>query len=408
MYMYDINYIKKNYSIIDIAQRLGLKIDKNNKAICPFHNDKNPSLSFNIKENYYHCFACGASGDNIKLVMNILNYDFKNAILFISGNNIIYNQKQFSKKDKEDNVKEYIINKDYNNIYKSFILLLDNSDAIYYLKNRCISKKQVIEHNIKNLPKSRKEQSYIIKQLLQQYKEDDIIKSGIVAKSIKNNTLYLFHYKHRLIIPYFDIDGNTILSIQGRSIDDDILPKYLFNKNSKDSIYNISKLENSKDIVVCEGVIDCLSLERLGYTAIALSGVSKINLLEKSQLLKQYNIYSFADNDKAGKKLIKDIYKLNNYKGTFSINNFSEKIYKDINELLVNSEIKTFTIDTIDYNYFEMPNNKICILDYYIFTKKELQYIKKSHNFYETLSKLTIDKKQLTEVEYNKKYGDLK
>ena len=93
---------------------------------------------------------------------------------------------------------------------------------------------------------------------------------------------------------------------------------------------------------------------------------------------------------------------------TVSINNFSEKIYKDINELLVNSEIKTFTIDTIDYNYFEMPNNKICILDYYIFTKKELQYMKKSHNFYETLSKLTIDKKQLTEVEYNKKYGDLK
>ena len=68
--------IKKQYSIIDIAIKLGLNIDRNNKAICPFHNDKNPSLSFNVKENYYHCFSCGASGDNIKLVMELLKCSF--------------------------------------------------------------------------------------------------------------------------------------------------------------------------------------------------------------------------------------------------------------------------------------------------------------------------------------------
>lgn len=33
------------------------------KALCPFHDDKNPSLSVNLKSGAYHCHACGAKGD---------------------------------------------------------------------------------------------------------------------------------------------------------------------------------------------------------------------------------------------------------------------------------------------------------------------------------------------------------
>ena len=398
--MQNIDDIKKQYPIIDIAIRLGLNIDKNNKSICPFHNDKNPSLSFNIKDNYYHCFSCGASGDNIKLVQELLHCNFNEAIEFITGNKY--------KAIKLDNKIDKQFNKNISNIYKTFIDLLDNKEALKYLQERCISKKQIIENKIKNLPKEKKEQYNIIRKLLYIYNEESLIKSGIVAKSKEFDNLYLFHYKHRLIIPYFDIDGENINSIQGRSIDEEIKPKYLFNKYAKDSIYNIHKLSNIKDIIICEGVIDALSLERLGYCAIAIAGVSKINILEQYDILKKYNIYSFSDNDKAGKKLIKDIYKLDNYKGAFLINSFTkDNNIKDINELLVKSNIKTFKIDNIEYNYFEMPNNKICILDYYIFTKNELKYIKNINDFNKALYLLTLDKKSLTEIEYKQKYGEL-
>ncbi|MEI0487433.1 CHC2 zinc finger domain-containing protein [Brachyspira intermedia] len=398
--MQNIDDIKKQYPIIDIAIRLGLNIDKNNKSICPFHNDKNPSLSFNIKDNYYHCFSCGASGDNIKLVQELLHCNFNEAIEFITGNKY--------KAIKLDNKIDKQFNKNISNIYKTFIDLLDNKEALKYLQERCISKKQIIENKIKNLPKEKKEQYNIIRKLLYIYNEESLIKSGIVAKSKEFDNLYLFHYKHRLIIPYFDIDGENINSIQGRSIDEEIKPKYLFNKYAKDSIYNIHKLSNIKDIIICEGVIDALSLERLGYCAIAIAGVSKINILEQYDILKKYNIYSFSDNDKAGKKLIKNIYKLDNYKGAFLINSFTkDNNIKDINELLVKSNIKTFKIDNIEYNYFEMPNNKICILDYYIFTKNELKYIKNINDFNKALHLLTLDKKSLTEIEYKQKYGEL-
>ena len=107
-------------------------------------------------------------------------------------------------------------------------------------------------------------------------------------------------------------------------------------------------------------------------------------------------------------KLIKDLYRLENYKGAFSIDSFTNNSnIKDINELLIKSDIKSFKIDDIEYQYFRMPNDKICILDYYIFTENELKYIKNKKNFNESLYLLSIDKKTLTEKEYKLKYGEL-
>lgn len=40
----DIQSLKSRLDILEIAQALGIRIDKNGKALCPFHNDKKPSL----------------------------------------------------------------------------------------------------------------------------------------------------------------------------------------------------------------------------------------------------------------------------------------------------------------------------------------------------------------------------
>ncbi|MGP1561616.1 MAG: CHC2 zinc finger domain-containing protein [Helicobacteraceae bacterium] len=37
---------------------------RNNKMVCPFHEEKTPSLS--IKGNFFKCFGCGAAGDAVK------------------------------------------------------------------------------------------------------------------------------------------------------------------------------------------------------------------------------------------------------------------------------------------------------------------------------------------------------
>ena len=65
--------------IEEVAKRLGMRVVRHT-ALCPFHNDKNPSLHFHRGKNRYKCFACGASGDVVDLVMRYDNLGFKEAV----------------------------------------------------------------------------------------------------------------------------------------------------------------------------------------------------------------------------------------------------------------------------------------------------------------------------------------
>lgn len=53
------------------ARRYGLDFDIHGKALCPFHADRHPSMSF--KDGRFRCWACGASGDAVDLVSRLFN-----------------------------------------------------------------------------------------------------------------------------------------------------------------------------------------------------------------------------------------------------------------------------------------------------------------------------------------------
>ena len=50
------------------------------QAVCPFHEDTNPSLSVNFKTGLFMCFACGAQGDVFKFYQDRHGCDFKEAL----------------------------------------------------------------------------------------------------------------------------------------------------------------------------------------------------------------------------------------------------------------------------------------------------------------------------------------
>lgn len=61
-----------------------VEVNKNNFALCPFHDDHTPSLY--TKGNYGYCFgACGWSGDTIKFVMKRDNISFVEAVKKLCG-----------------------------------------------------------------------------------------------------------------------------------------------------------------------------------------------------------------------------------------------------------------------------------------------------------------------------------
>jgi hypothetical protein len=65
--------------IIEVKKRTGNR----HLAICPFHDDHNPSLVCFPPGDGFHCFSCGANGDTINLAQKLYNLNFVEAVRFL-------------------------------------------------------------------------------------------------------------------------------------------------------------------------------------------------------------------------------------------------------------------------------------------------------------------------------------
>ena len=68
-----IKEVKARVDIVNVAQFYGINVNKHNKALCCFHREKTPSLSFHKEKQIYKCFSCGKGGDVISLVSELYN-----------------------------------------------------------------------------------------------------------------------------------------------------------------------------------------------------------------------------------------------------------------------------------------------------------------------------------------------
>jgi DNA primase catalytic core len=86
-----IEAIKHGVDLMALVRAKGIALKKNGKSwfgLCPFHADKNPSLSINPTKNLFQCFGCGAAGDVIRFVELFDQVDFKEAVKRLSDNGL--------------------------------------------------------------------------------------------------------------------------------------------------------------------------------------------------------------------------------------------------------------------------------------------------------------------------------
>lgn len=74
----------QSVSILSIADDLGLNVNRHKKCLCPFHEDKKPSLKFWTEINSWKCYGCGEKGTNIDLVMKKKDLTFHEACEWIA------------------------------------------------------------------------------------------------------------------------------------------------------------------------------------------------------------------------------------------------------------------------------------------------------------------------------------
>ena len=68
--------VKQTVTTRQAAELYGIRVNRHGMAVCPFHNDKNPSMKVDKR---FHCFACQADGDAVDFVSRLFGLPSREA-----------------------------------------------------------------------------------------------------------------------------------------------------------------------------------------------------------------------------------------------------------------------------------------------------------------------------------------
>jgi len=73
--------VKQSVTTRQAAEHYGILVGRNGMCVCPFHDDKNPSMKVDRR---FHCFGCQADGDVIDFVSRLENVSPREAALMLA------------------------------------------------------------------------------------------------------------------------------------------------------------------------------------------------------------------------------------------------------------------------------------------------------------------------------------
>lgn len=302
--------IKSKVNIVDVISEY-LPVEQKGKnyfAICPFHDDHNPSMSISPEKQIYTCFVCGASGNVFNFVANYEKVSFVSAVKKVAqkaGINLNINVKD-DYKPKDTKYDKYykmfdITNKYYQNNIKSVY----GKKAIEYLHNRKIDDDVINEFEI-GLSMNDNNVSKLLEK--KGYDVNELIDIGLCGK--KDNFIYDI-FRNRIMFPLYNLDGKPV-GFSGRIYNGEEDSKYV---NSKESIifkkgnllYNyhraLSHAREKHQIIVVEGFMDVIRLYTIGIKNVVATMGTAITKEHANLLMKlSKNIVLCFDGDKAGEK----------------------------------------------------------------------------------------------------------
>lgn len=323
------------------------KKGRNYFALCPFHNDTNPSMVVSEEKQIFKCFVCGTGGNAINFVQKKENISYKAALIKVAEM-AGFNVAKYKNTNNDKYYKEKSCFSDLNEYYTSVIELDNNKEALDYCEKRGLNSEirryfhigfapndgeRTIEY-LKSIKNEDSEQKYSLK-LLQDYgicfykagKYRDIYE-GRITFGVANTFGEIVGFSARYLKP--DPNGD--------------LPKYINTKETpifhkSEILYNYCNAKNhTKDagyLYIVEGFMDVIALYKLGVKAVV--GLMGTALSEKHlSMLKNegVEIRLCLDNDNAGQtNTLSIVKKFNKFGIKFRVVRLHD-LAKDSDELL--------------------------------------------------------------------------
>ena len=296
--------IERLLSIVDIVEVVERYVPlkrsgRNSVGICPFHDDRNPSMSVNSQMGIFHCFSCKAGGNAIKFIMEYEKISYPEAIEKLAasvGFTLEYENNHFGETKKESKKILELLNGYYQN------LLYSNQEALNYLYSRGITDELIRKFGIGWAPAS---QNTIRLLENEEIEPSEALNVGAIKQ---NERGFYASFTERITFPICNHTGRLV-GFGGRTISNHPA-KYVnspqcsvFDKSRIFYAFDLAKKSayDKKELIITEGYMDVIMLHKAGFTnAVAVLGTALTEL--HLPLIKRGNfkvILSF-DGDSAG------------------------------------------------------------------------------------------------------------
>ena len=83
----DFRYVKQHAEFLPVLARYGIELvgtGDERKALCPFHDENDPSFKVNLKKKAFNCFGCGEHGNVLDFVAVIESSNLREAATIVA------------------------------------------------------------------------------------------------------------------------------------------------------------------------------------------------------------------------------------------------------------------------------------------------------------------------------------
>ena len=284
-------------------------------GLCPFHQDKNPSMSVSATKGIFKCFACGKAGNAVTFLMEHEHLSYWEALRYLAK------KYHIEIVEKEETAEEIASRMRYESLLvvseyaqKFYADVLWNSEVgkaigLSYFRERKFSDETIRKFGLGYAASRPLTLSGAA--LKAGYKKEYLVASGLCLEREGSGELY-DRFFDRVMFPIHSISGRVI-AFGGRTLKTDkSVAKYVNSPQSEiydksRSLYGIFQAKNSiakaDKCILVEGYADVISMHQAGVTNVVASSGTSLTV-EQIRLIKRFTdkITIIYDGDAAGIK----------------------------------------------------------------------------------------------------------
>lgn len=288
---HELDELKRSVSLVTLVRSQGYKLRKQGRdyvLLCPFHQEKTPSLVISPDKNLYHCFGCGAAGSVVDWVMKTHSVSLPKAVALLRNepgvSSVAAAETAAPTPSSPPAVRPKLADLDddgqalLNQVIDFYHQqLLASPEALAWLVNRGLNHPELVSHfrlgyagthgiggEAGVLPSTQSKEGKRLRERLAEV--------GVLRSQTRQD-----HFRGCMVMPVIGwaesanvAQRGRVLQLYGRRTQPDYKiikgnPKHLYLPSPLVGVWNEAALKASSEVILCEALIDAMTFWCAGF-----------------------------------------------------------------------------------------------------------------------------------------------